>query len=463
MRAALLLLLFGGCTKLIAGTSRELPPSLQYDPASFAVQPVPRLPIVPSRLQLGNGVEVFWVAMPEAPLVDVSVMVNCGRTDEPVGQPGLTTLTLRGGFFAGVGDLSPLAQGEGLERLGVTPRVSVDDGFSMVRLSMLRPLFEPAMRQVSDALEKPSFEASAMTTLKTDLASLIDANATRAEVSMRELVRRAMSSSQSGLGQPSSAAALRGLELDAVRAHARKCLQPANLVIALSGDLTERDVRAALQPLAGRVRGAQVVHPPPPPPPGTQRVWLSPSPRGSRVDVAVVARTGPLSAHDRVVGRVLIGALAGLVWDDLRNTQGHVYSVDGDVESGPGFGVVTLRFSTRREVAWLAVNEVTTVLQALWSRWPLSTAVVDALRQELKTNAFHESRHAVVAAAARGRLLHGSTFDPRPVVEQFDEVSATQVAQLFVRAFTPGRLQVIVTGAVDPQQPWAELGTVTAP
>jgi predicted Zn-dependent peptidase len=457
------LLLCSACAPLIAGTSRVLPPALQYDPASFAGPRMEREPSVPSKLVLANGVEVLWTATPADPLVDVSLLVGCGRTDDPVGSPELTWLALRSALSVGTPTLTATEQQVAFERLGVDLSVSVDDGDSALHLVVPRANLAAAMQLLNDSLSTPRFDATTFEQRREKLALGIEGRVTQPEFGLVSLMRQAVTSKTSGLGQSESPAAIRAMSLEAVRAQASRCLQPANLVVALTGDLDAAAVREALSSLSARPRGVRVVHPAPPPAPTTQKVWLSPELHGSRVDIILVGRTPALAPRDRIAGAMLATILVSLVHYDLRETVGHVYSVSADVETGPGFGIVYVKFSTRAEKALESVRRVLAELSRWWTNWPVSPQVVESARHALSNAAARGLVSTQTLKSAERQLRDGAGFDERPWARQLDEVRAHHLADLFVLAFPPGRLQVVVTGAVGSPRDWAQFGQVTAP
>lgn len=464
MRALMsMVLCASACTPLIAGTSRVLPPSLQYDPASFAGPRMEREPAAPSKLVLGNGVEVLWTATPADPLVDVSVLVGCGRTDDPVGSPELTALALRSAISVGTPSLNALAQERRFERLGMDLSIAVDDGDSAIHLVVPRTNLAAAMELLNDSLSAPRFDTVSFEKQRDKLAVSIEGRLQQPEFGLVSLMRQAVMSKASPLGQRESPAAIRAMALEAVRAQAERCLQPANLVVGLTGDLDAAAIREALSGLSSRPRGARVIHPAPPPAPTTQNVWLSPELHGSRVDVILVGRTPALAPRDHITGAMLATILASLVHYDLRQGVGHVYSVSADVETGPGFGLVYVKFSTRAEKALESVRRVLAELSRWWATWPVTPRVVEVARHELSNAAARGPVNRETVKSAERLLRDGAAFDARPWARQLDEVRAHHLAELFVLAFPPQRLQVIVTGAVGAPRDWAAFGQVTAP
>ncbi len=146
------------CAPIQVAPGRVLPPALQYEPASFAAHPVQRTVEPASRMTLSNGLEIFWAEDHAAPLVDVAVLVGCGRGDEPIGMPELTAATLHLSFSAGAGALTGAAQRRALAELGLDPDFNVDDGESWATFTVRSEDLPAAVALLKDAFDAPRFE-----------------------------------------------------------------------------------------------------------------------------------------------------------------------------------------------------------------------------------------------------------------------------------------------------------------
>jgi|GEM_PF-3914118 predicted Zn-dependent peptidase len=450
-----------GCAPLVAGPSRVLPRELQYDPADYAGQPTPHPTSPPHHFTHPNGLEVFWDEDHAAPLVDVMLLVRCGRGDEPLGAPSLTSYVLSFALEAGAGALDGPAQRRAFERVGGDADIHEDDGESWATMTVRTEDLPATLALVREALASPHFEEATVAIERDRRANALEAPAAKHGQLARQTRQRALYGSVPSLSQVQTAATVRAITAAQLRAHASACLQPPNLVLSVTGDVTEASVRAAVAPFATLGGATRVAHLPAVPAPATRSTWLVPSKVTNKVEVMLLGPGLPPGSPQRAAAQVLMAVVLSSLLSDLREELGGIYSVSGDVDVGPGNGATWISFSTRHEVAFEAVRRALALLQFWWDRWPVDDQVVDSLTKALQWRARSQTISERTQAAARARMQDGERYDPRTLEEQLAAVKFQDVRAFFVQALRPDRLQVVVSGAFDPKLDWASLGPVT--
>ncbi|MDP1821605.1 MAG: insulinase family protein [Archangium sp.] len=461
MRFPLCFVMLAGCAPLTVGPGRVLPASLQYDPVTFAATPRPRSVEAPRRLLLPNGLEVFWAEDHGSQLVDVAVLVGCGRGDEPAGSPELTGAMLGLIFSAGAGARDSKAQRRVAAELGVDPSVTTDDGESWATFTVGTAELGPALELLRDALASPRFELGAVIENRERWATRFDSPVMRHARLARRTRARAIYGNVPTLSQVATAATVRSITDELLKTHAGLCLQPANLVLSVAGDLTEASLTAALTPLAGLQGSSRMKHLPPAPTPTSRWLWLVPSPLTNKVQVDLLGPgLAPGSPH-RAAARVLLVGLLSRLQLELRQQMGHVYSITGDVDVGPGSGATWLRFTTRSEVAVEAVRRTIAIVQSWWERWPFDEVITGKIASGLRLDHHRGSATRRSFEAARARLQDREAWDPRPVDEQLARVELEELRAFFASSLRPDRLQVVISGAFDATLDWEQFGPVT--
>lgn len=462
MRAAVLLLLLAGCASPIqVGPGRVLPVALQYDPASFASSPKTRKPRVPRTLALANGLDVIFQEDHSSPLVDVSVLVGCGRGDEPSGIPEVTGAMLLGAFRAGAGSLDGPAQRRAWSALGADPDGTYDDGESWISFSVRAEDLPRSIELLRDALASPHYEPASVAALIERWVTRFDSPLVRHERLARRTRARAIYGSVPALSDVATADSVQRITHDVLSTHAALCLQPANLVLAVSGDIDEESLTAALAPVGAMRTGSLMKHLPPGTIPTERWFWLVPTPLTNKVVVEVVAPGLPPGTRDRAAARVLVAGLMGRLQWELRQQLGHVYSVSADVEVGPGTGATWFRFSTRSEVAAEAVRRMLVIIESWWANWPFDEEVTRKLVSYLRSQNARAEPFGVAFQVARERLQDRGAGDPRSYDRQLDQVREEDVRRFFAETLKPDRLQVIVSGNFLSNFNWEQFGPVT--
>lgn len=80
--------------------------------------------------------------------------------------------------------------------------------------------------------------------------------------------------------------------------------------------------------------------------------------------------------------------------------------------------------------------------------------------KETRERAQHVAGSERAFDAARARMQDGDAFDDRLFVEQLDSMRAHHLSTLFARSLAPARLQIVISGAVDPTLDWKQFGNV---
>jgi zinc protease len=109
--------------------------------------------------QTTNGANVYFVAAPDLPMLDVEVVFDAGSARDG-NKPGLSMLT-NGLLKEGAANLSADQLAEKLDDLGAKISASVENDMASVKLrSLTKPkLLQPALELLELILTKPSFDA----------------------------------------------------------------------------------------------------------------------------------------------------------------------------------------------------------------------------------------------------------------------------------------------------------------
>ncbi|MHB8766676.1 MAG: M16 family metallopeptidase, partial [Deferrisomatales bacterium] len=147
---------------------------------------------------------------------------------------------------------------------------------------------------------------------------------------------------------------------------------------------------------------------------------------------------------------------------EIRSNRGLAYSVGSFYQALPGFGVVGVQATTKRESAAQVLGLLRSVPEEA-ARGGVAPDELEAGRQALVTR--HAFRYEDPAAAVRERLalrLDGLALDlPAQYPGRIDAVTPAEVASALGGPFaSPGGITVVV-GDVDPADPaWAGRGAV---
>lgn len=452
----LVLLCASSCAPLVAGPGRALPAALQYDPAGFARPITQGATELPRRVRLASGVEVVWVPEAQRGLTDVGLIVKCGRVDEPVGRAGLTQLTFSTLLASGGGSVSPELGLRAARRFISSPLV--DDGESWFELSVLDQERAALFAHLTSAIVTPRVDAEVFERLRQSMLEGLELPETKASLRISLMHRTAANGNVPGLSQAMTRESVGALTPEQLRAHARRCFAPNNLVLVISGALDEAAVRQLTDGFAtwtGSLAPPRFVQHTPP---RARQVWLVPIEGEPRVTVTLIGQGMPPGTTDRAGAEMLMAVVRQQLFAELRELLGAIYTVGAEAEVGPGSGATWVRFTTRREIAHAAVLAASRIMQRWFERWPIGQRTADEVAGTLRT--FDRRRPGFRRAfdAAR-RLLVDGRPDDKPWDAQLANVHWLDLSTLFSVFLRPDTLQFVVTGDVDLAAPWADIAT----
>lgn len=209
-------------------------PELHFDPPAAAQY----------RVELQSGPVAYVVPDRELPLVNISILVRCGKYLDPVGQEGLASLTGVLLFQGGTERLTASELEEQAAFLAAQFRTSVDATSGNVSLNLLSKDLDEGLGLLREILTTPRFQEDKLRLRKDQMfQEMRQRNDETAAIEGREI-------GCLGLGErfwtnrDFTSNSLAAISRDDLRAFHRRWFHPRNFVLAVSGDF-ERDAMIA--------------------------------------------------------------------------------------------------------------------------------------------------------------------------------------------------------------------------
>jgi predicted Zn-dependent peptidase len=299
-------------------------------PLSFAREPSKIIYPPAETAQIG-ATRVFYLPNPELPLVDLNILVKAGEVDVEPAKTGLASILSSALVEGGTENTSPKELAEALDADAIHLSFSVGEEYSTIQLSVLRDDWSKGLLLLQEVLNRPAFDAAVVQVLKQQAVTDLRRGGEDAQsVAMREAKIWHFA------GHPYGRDPLQGLEtipkITSADLHAflRKHFVPANMVVAVSGDISREEaldgIGDLLQTLPDTTPPPRQLEPPPQTPPVLALIH-KPGQVQSQVIIAAssVRRTHP----DFWKIRLLIDLFGGsdsLMYTRLRDDLGLVYS-----------------------------------------------------------------------------------------------------------------------------------------
>ncbi|MBP7342203.1 MAG: insulinase family protein [Deltaproteobacteria bacterium] len=334
------LLFFASCFG-IASEARAprtlLPPDrLQYPALEF------RLPAA-ERIELQNGMVLFFLANRELPLVSLSVLVRTGSAYDPPGKEGVAELTAYLLRTGGTKKTESAGMDERFDFLGVSPSVSMGLDSASVHFTFPKSDLDSCLDLLSQMLQEPAFEEQklqiALSQKREELRRIAD---NPQKLAFREFNR--LLYPDDPRGRYATVASLENVSRDDLASFHRKYFFPANMMIALSGDISRDDAVKTIERYFGireNPRSAAAVLPPPSKSAGGPYFIRKPLSQSVVVSGELsVGKKDPdyhaFAVLDFIIGS---GGFPSRIFTAVRNNEGLAYSAGSFYRARGNYGV----------------------------------------------------------------------------------------------------------------------------
>jgi zinc protease len=317
----------------------------------------------PQRQRLPNGLTILVRENTATPVVAVSLFVRVGSRWETEENAGISHL-LHQVMLKGTATRSSLEIAETAEELGGGISASADMDYSEIRVTALARNWKTMLELVADVALRPTLPAPE---IEGERRAMLTALRSRQDqpfpLAMDTVMSRVYGDHPYGRPILGRAAALERVDRDALLAHHHRFYRAPRMILAVSGDITAREVVAEAARL---FEGAPTEEGDPDPDVPTaaaradRTVLVKPA---AQAQVLVAFLAPPTSHPDyaavKVLATALGGGMAGRLFTEVRDKQGLAYSTGGSYPSRRGPGVFFTQLGTapanqaRAEVAML--------------------------------------------------------------------------------------------------------------
>lgn len=285
------------------------------------------------RFTLANGTPVYAMPDDEFPLINIAVYFRGGRYLVPNGQEGLHTLAAEVWRTGGAGDLTASELDEELDFLAAILSTNIGDVTGSVSLNVLSKDFATALGLMMDVLTKPRFQEDRFAKAKDDLLQEMKTrNDNTASIEAREWSRLIYGDDYFLNKLPTQASVEQLTPADA-KAFATSLIRGDNIVIAVSGDFDDAELRAMLEETLGALPSLErpqrsVPQPDHAPEPGVY-VVNKPDVNQGRVSFGQLGyRLGDPQQFPLMVGNDIVGGygFTARMMKTIRSDEGLAYS-----------------------------------------------------------------------------------------------------------------------------------------
>lgn len=331
----------------------------------------------PARVELDNGVPVYFLEQGPTPLVTVLLLVSGGAVTDPVGKEGLTATTIDM-LDEGAGGKDALALSEALQRLGTEYSATTDVEHAVLGIDLIAESFEPSVALLADIARRPTLDAKEFARRKQQrIAEAISAESEPTH-GRAVVLRKALFGDGYGSYLPAGTRdSLTRVTLADVKKHYQAMVAPEGVALIVAGGIDQKSAVSALNTHFGSWSGA----------PSIKARSLSSAPvapdifvvdyPGSTQSAISLARraTGhdsdeyfPALVHNRAFGE----AFTSRVNMNLREDKGYTYGARSVFTRWPAHGFFAIAASVKSETTRPSIDEVLKELEGTCGARPLS-------------------------------------------------------------------------------------------
>lgn len=366
IRIFVLLYMLASCFGILseARAAETFPPPnrLQYPALEF------RLPSA-QRIELKNGMVLFFLPNPELPLISLSALIRTGSAYDPPGKEGVAELTAYLLRTGGTKKTASDAVDERFDFLGASPSVSMGLDSATVHFTFPKSDLDACLELLSQMLSEPAFEEKklqiALSLKKEELRRIAD-NPQR--LAFREFNR--LLYPDDPRGRYATVASLENIVRDDLVVFHRKSFFPTNILIAVSGDIAKDDAVKKIEQYFGNWENpgsAPAVLPPPSK--SARGLYFIRKPLPQSIVVGgelTVSKKDPdyyaFALLDFIIGS---GGFPSRIFTAVRNNEGLAYSAGSFYRARGNYGVFGTYAFTKTASTAEAFELIRTILRAV--------------------------------------------------------------------------------------------------
>lgn len=357
----ILMLLPAALPPVASADDRFAPPDkIKYPPLKFTLQQA-------ERIKLDNGMVLFYLADHELPLVTLSILTRTGSLYDPAGKEGLAELTASLMRTGGTTRVNSAEMDRRLDFLAASPSFSMSLDSASVYFSFLKSDLDTCVDLLSQMIREPAFEPEKIQlalSLKNEELRRIEDNPQR--LAFREFNRLLYPGDPRG--RYATPASLKRITRDDFIAFHRDYFFPANMMLAVSGDLSREEAIHLIQKhFGGWTNSRQAVDVAPPPSHETSGVFFirKPLPQSTAVSgILTLSKNDPdfyaFSVLDFIIGS---GGFPSRIFSAVRNNEGLAYSAGSFYRARSNYGVFGTYAFTKTASTLQAVHLMDNILR----------------------------------------------------------------------------------------------------
>ena len=310
---------------------------------------------------LPNGMQIITVLQHEQPAVTMRLLVRAGGANDPDKKRGVSYLVSN---LLDQGTTTRTSQqiADQIDSIGGVLSTGSGDDFTSISAIVMKDSFDLAMDLVADVARNPAFAQDEIERQKEQITSTQQVNADDPDyIASAVLDRLVYGFHPYGLPGSGTQATIAGITRQDLQQFHRQYFVPNNMVLAIVGDITQKEAAAASERVfgnwpRGETRSWRGIAPPQP----TRRIVVIDKPGAVQTEIRVGQLAIPRKHRDFLAWdlavKVLGGEGANRLHRVLRAERGLTYGASAETEGRKLAGDVVAETDTRTETTGEALR-----------------------------------------------------------------------------------------------------------
>ncbi len=342
------------------------------DPDDIVYAPLRFEPPKAQRVKFENGIILYMLEDHEIPLVNISAVIRMGSFYDPPGKEGLAEITGTVMRTGGTKSMTGNQIDEELDFIAGKITVSVGTDSCALSMSVLEKDIDKGLQIFSDILTSPVFSEEKMETEKIlEIEALERISDSPQKIAFREF-RRLMYHGDPR-GRLSSVESIGKIERDDLLKFYKRFFRPRNVMIALSGDIEEKDAVRKIKNSLGKwnIPGGPEKPPPPPVRVGASLNYIH---KDTPQSVIIIGQPAPgKKSPDYYAFEILdfitgSGGFRSRIFAEVRNRMGLAYSAGSFYSPRTEYGIFGAYAMAKGSSTVDALSAITKILDNLKDR-----------------------------------------------------------------------------------------------
>lgn len=234
---------------VLCGGSLAIADDIPSHPSEIQFQPLDFSPPSPEefRNELSSGIPVFMAQSDEFPLVTITLSFKGGAYMEPEGKAGLAAMTGQMIRTGGSSMMSPSDLDEEFDFLAANVTAAVGARSASATIDTLKSNLDRSFELFMDMVKSPRFDSERLEVLRGQAIEGLKARDDNGvAIAMREMSFLMWGEDHFEARQPTTGS-LESITVEDLRAFHQRVFNPANLMIAVTGDFERSEMLAFLE------------------------------------------------------------------------------------------------------------------------------------------------------------------------------------------------------------------------